>query len=332
MTGRFSWSRLGPIAALAVLLCSPTAVAETTASQRASAEALFQQGSQLMDEKRFAEACEKLSGSQDLDPALGTMLYLADCYEHAGRSASAWALFREAADAAQRAGQTDRQRIALERATSLEARLAKLEVRVPAARQVPGLEVSVNGAALPRASWNTPLPVDPGPTKIEARAPGKKPWTIAVALAEGPSSQAVDVQRLADAPRPAPSASLAATPEPQRAGSAQRAVGYVMLATGAVALAASGYFGYRAYALNKESKGDCRADLPNACTPDGVALRKDAKTMGALSTVGTIASGVLVASGITLVATAPATSPQSDEPRTARNTAPAFGLSLRGAW
>jgi len=315
-----------------VLLCSPAAVAETTASQRASAEALFQQATQLMDEKRYAEACEKLSGSQDLDPALGTMLYLADCYEHAGRSASAWALFREAADAAQRAGQVDRQRIALERANSLEARLAKLEVRVPAAHQVPGLKVLVNGAALPRASWNTPLPVDPGPTKIEARAPGKKTWTVAIALAEGPSSQAVDVQRLADAPRPAPSASLAATSASPHGGSAQRAVGYVMLAAGAVALAASGYFGYRAYALNKESKGDCRADSPNACTPDGVALRKDAKTMGALSTVGTIGSGVLLASGITLLATAPATSPASDEQRTGRNVVPAFGLLLRGAW
>ncbi len=121
-------------AALSIWLYAPAAAAETTASQRASAEALFQQATQLMDEKRYAEACEKLSGSQDLDPALGTMLYLADCYEHAGRSASAWALFHEAADTAQRAGQADRQRIALERATSLEGRLAKLEVRVSAAK------------------------------------------------------------------------------------------------------------------------------------------------------------------------------------------------------
>ncbi len=140
------------------------------------------------------------------------------------------------------------------------------------------------------------------------------------------------MQRLADAPRPAPSASLAATSAPPPSSSGQRTVGYVVLAAGAVALAASGYFGYRAYALNKESKGDCRADSPNACTPDGVALREDAKTMSALSTVGTIGSGVLLVSGITLLATAPATSQPSDEQRTARNVAPAFGLSLRGAW
>src|SRR5690349_8462098 len=135
------WSRLGAAAALAVLLGSAPALAETTASQRASAEALFQQATQLMDEKRYVEACEKLAGSQDLDPALGTMLYLADCYEHAGRSASAWALFREAAESSKHAGQADRERIASERAASLEQRLSKLELKVAPTRRVPGLEL-----------------------------------------------------------------------------------------------------------------------------------------------------------------------------------------------
>lgn len=328
---RLAWLRVGPGVALLLLLQALPAVAETTASQRASAEALFQQGAQLMDEKRYAEACEKLAGSQDLDPALGTMLYLADCYEHAGRSASAWALFHEAADAAQRAGQLDRQRIALERAKSLEERLSKLEVRVPAVRQVPGLEVLVNGALVPRASWNTGLPVDPGPTRIEARAPGKKSWTTTLAVAAGPSSQTVEVQKLADGPRSAPAAA-GATAGQARGGSAQRTVGWVMSAAGVVALAASSYFGYRAYALNKKSKAECRADAPNACTPDGVALREDAKTAGALSTIGTVSGGLLVASGITLVVTAPASVAARDEPATARNLAPALELSVRGVW
>ena len=327
---RLAISRLGRAMVLTASLCSASALAETTSSQRASAEALFQQATQLMDEKRYAEACEKLAGSQDLDPALGTMLYLADCYEHAGRSASAWALFREAADSAQRAGQLDRQRIALERATSLEERLSKLEVRVAPARQVAGLELLVNGTAVPRASWNSPLPVDPGPTRVEARAPGKKNWSVSFTLAEGPASQTVEVQQLADAPHPV-------TPKgPGRAeaagGSAQRTVGYVMTAAGVVALAASGFFGYRAYSLNKESKGECRADAPNACTPAGVGLREDAKTASALSTIGTVSGGLLIASGITLVASAPSSAPAHAEPRTARNTTPIFGFSLRGAW
>lgn len=327
---RLLLSRLGSAMLLTVSLCSRSALAEATASQRASAEALFQQATQLMDEKRYPEACEKLAGSQDLDPALGTMLYLADCYEHAGRSASAWALFREAADSAQRAGQLDRQRIALERATSLEERLSKLELRVAPARQVPGLELLVNGTVVPRASWNSPLPVDPGPTRVEARAPGKKNWSVSFTLADGPASQTVEMQQLADAPH-----SVART-GPGRVevsrGSAQRTVGYVMTAAGVVAVAVSGFFGYRAYSLNKKSKGECRADAPNACTPDGVGLREDAKTAGALSTIGTVSGGLLIVSGITLVASAPTSAEAPAEPRTARNLSPTFGFSLRGAW
>jgi serine/threonine-protein kinase len=315
--------------ALAIALGAAPAVAESTASQRASAEALFQQATQLMDEKRYPEACEKLAGSQDLDPALGTLLYLADCYEHAGRSASAWALFREAADTAQRAGQPDRQRIALERATSLESRLSKLEIRVPAARQAPGLELLVNGAAVPRASWNAQLPVDPGEARIEARAPGKKSWTVSLKLADGPASQSVELPKLVDAPRPP---ALARSAAPVAGGSSQRLIGYIMSGAGVVAIAASSFFGYRAYALNKKSKAECRADAPNSCTPDGVAMREDAKTAGALSTIGTVSGGLLVASGITLVATAPASDGEHERLQSAQNVVPAFGLGLRGDW
>jgi len=323
-------SQVGASLLLFLLLRAGSAAADTTASQRATAEALFQQATQLMDEKHYAEACEKLAGSQELDPALGTMLYLADCYEHAGKSASAWALFHEAADNAQRANQPDRQRIALERAQSLEGRLSKLEVRVPAARQVAGLEVLINGTPVPRASWNTALPVDPGPTRLEARAPGKKTWTTTLAVATGPSSQAVELQKLADEPRPV--SPVATRTDAPHGSSAQRTAGWVVTATGVIALAASSYFGYRAYSLNKKSKAECRADAPNACTPDGVALREDAKTAGALSTIGTVSGGLLVAAGITLVATAPASVAARDERAAARNTAPTFGVSLRGAW
>jgi hypothetical protein len=101
---------------------------------------------------------------------------------------------------------------------------------------------------------------------------------------------------------------------------------------GVVAIAASSFFGYRAYALNKKSKAECRADAPNSCTPDGVALREDAKTAGALSTIGTVSGGLLVASGITLVATAPASGGGREQRQSAEHVVPAFGLSLRGAW
>ena len=196
------FSNLGCVACLTILCCVRPAAAEVTAGQRATAEALFQQGAELMEQKKFSEACDQFAASQQLDPGLGTTLYLADCYEQAGKTASAWALFQEAADGARRAQQADREQIANERAASLKARLSKLELRVSDARRIPGLELRLNDVPVPSVSWNAPLPVDPGQMRVEARAPGKKPWFVEVKVAPGPASQVVEVGELANAPTP----------------------------------------------------------------------------------------------------------------------------------
>lgn len=336
MRARAGTLGLGCLAGLA-LLCFPLpALADATAAQRASAEALFQQAAQLMDQKRFNEACEKFAASQELDPGLGTTLYLADCYEQAGKTASAWALFQEAIDGAHRVQQADREQVATERAANLNGRLSKLELRVPAARRVPGLELSINGVPVPVASWNLPMPVDPGPARVEARAPGKKPWALQVKVAAGPSTQVVDIVELVDAPRPVPgeTSSTGAKEDAQPdTGSAQRMIGYVVGAVGVVGVAVGGVFGYRALTLNRQSKSNCRTEDPNACTPDGASERQDAQTAGTVSTVASIGGGALLATGLTLVFTAPSSAPaRAGAPAPAQAAWPGFGLQLRGVW
>src|SRR6185437_15434982 len=66
------------------------------ASDKAAAEALFDAAKKLYADKKYAEACTRFDASEKLDRGIGTLLYLADCYEHVGRTASAWATFREA--------------------------------------------------------------------------------------------------------------------------------------------------------------------------------------------------------------------------------------------
>ena len=61
------------------------------------AEVLFDQGRKLMGQQRYEEAAHKLEQSESLDPGVGTLLNLADCYVHLGRTASAWATYRSAA-------------------------------------------------------------------------------------------------------------------------------------------------------------------------------------------------------------------------------------------
>jgi len=336
MKSRARVSSFSFLAGLALLCSVQPAAAEVTAGQRATAEALFQQAAQLMDAKKFSEACEKFAASQELDPGLGTQLYLADCYEQAGKTASAWALFQEAADGARRAQQSDREQIANERAAKLNGRLSKLELRVAPARRVPGLELSLNDTPVPSASWNVPLPVDPGQTRLEAHAPGKKPWSVQLQVADGPSNQVVEVKELANAPQPLPletASSVGSNLSPHDSGSMQRTIGYMVGAVGVVGLAAGGFFGYRALTLNRQSKADCRAEDPNACTPGGASKREDAQTAGTLSTVATIGGGALLATGVTLVFTAPSSSPaRAGASAPAQASSPGFGLQLRGTW
>src|SRR5690606_16859153 len=117
--------------ALACLMLGGQALAQGTPADKAAAEALFQQGQRLLDAQRVEEACEKFRASQQLDAGLGTMLYLADCYEQAGRTASAWAVFKEAASVAASRGETSREEIARVRAEALEARLSHVIIRTP---------------------------------------------------------------------------------------------------------------------------------------------------------------------------------------------------------
>src|SRR5690349_4602291 len=120
-------------AMLILVIATPeVASAEPTAQDRATAESLYGRGRSLMTEGRLAEACQSFADSQKLDAGVGTLLYLAACYEKLGRSASAWATFKDAEAAARVVGDTERAHLAAEHAAALEPSLPRLVVDVPA--------------------------------------------------------------------------------------------------------------------------------------------------------------------------------------------------------
>ena len=89
---RLTW--IATITAVALAAARPAARADDTVDKPA-AEAAFLRGKELMKEGYLAEACDAFARSQRLDPQLGTQYNLALCYEQLGRTASAWALYRE---------------------------------------------------------------------------------------------------------------------------------------------------------------------------------------------------------------------------------------------
>ena len=181
------------LAASFTLTVSGSALAEPSPGEKAAAEALFQKGVEFMAVGKTAEACEKFDGSNQLDPALGTMLRLADCYERAGKTASAWALFQQAAATASAQGQSERNKIAAERASSLEQRLSRLQLAVDTRSGKEGLQLRLNGKPIPSGTWDAALPVDPGQQTIEASAPGHITWKTSIEVAAGPGTTNLEV-------------------------------------------------------------------------------------------------------------------------------------------
>jgi len=302
-TRRAVWALAGQ------LLVSVPAHGAPSATEKAAAEALFEEGTKLMAEQKFDAACAKFEASSAIENGLGIKLWLADCYDRVGRTASAWGLFSEAAALAHQSGQAERERAANERAVDLERRLSKLAIKPPLGGLPAGVVVTLNGVAIPTASLGTPLPVDPGVEHVVFRAPGYRAITLERAVSPGPSSFVLEVPRFEAEPR----AATPAANEPRHAapanhpqpGTTQRTLAYAVGGLGVLSLAGAGVLAYRAHSLDTDSHAHCLVSEPNACDATGASLRGEAINYGNVATGALLAGSALTVTGVVLLLTAP---------------------------
>lgn len=298
---------------LTVLLgLSPTPARAQSDDHAPAAQALFDEAKALMTQGKAALACPKLEESQRLDPALGTQLNLADCYEKVGKTATAWSKFLEAAAAAGAAGRADAERAARERAAALVPRLLRLVVEVTSPAASPGLVVRRNGAPVGAAQWGASIPVDPGSHVITAEAPGHIPWRSVVVVDPGNPQATVRVPQLAfTAAKPLPAqAATEATPAASRGAPARSSDGWsdkktvalALGATGSVAVGVSLVLGVVAKSQYDAVAEDCPR---NECTEPAGAERDSAKSKADLATVFGVAGLGAIAGGVTLWLLAP---------------------------
>jgi len=272
--------RTRPFAALLAvvgMLVSPTASAQTDS---ATARVLFDEARQLAKNLQYEAACPKFEESYRLDPGMGTLFNLADCWEHIGRTASAWARFLEVADDAARTNESEREHIARSRADALLPKLSRVLVKVDS--KDPGLDVVRDGHSLGSAQWGTAVPIDPGEHALEAKAPGKKNWsTTFVVTAQSPTVTVV-VPPLEDEVTGAPSVSapskVVPVSEPQTQPSlvaptirdlnhssrGQSTAGWVIGGVGVAGLALGAVFGLEVRSNNDKADSVCPSG--NQCT------------------------------------------------------------------
>jgi serine/threonine-protein kinase len=331
------------------------------AGDPAAAQALFDHAKQLKAQGRYSEACLQLQESQRLDPGVGTQFHLADCWQRLGRTASAWALFREVESEAQALGQIGRERVAHDRATALEPWLSRLVLLPQDHAQSPGVEVRRDGIEVGRGQWEIPVPVDPGPHSVSMNAPNKRPWERTVEVPSNgkivtvilpslggladidpsaespPRTQAPTLQRLpvgrdAIGVTAAMPVTAAENPVLENRGGFQRAAGWLFVGAGIVGLGAGAYFWIQWADDSQVADRHCHG---GSCDAVGQSSRDDERTQTARAeaSAGIGAAALLV--GTILVATAPG--PRLVVKTDARvHVAPLLGasqgLALYGSW
>lgn len=285
-----------------------------SAEDAAAAEALYDEGTRLMDAGDYDGACPKLAESHRLDPALGALLALAACRERAGHLASAWVTYLDVLAQAKAAGDGERAAAAKDRSDALAPRLPRMRIELaPAVATLPGLVVLRDGQAVDPAVASTSVPVDPGEHVVTVRATGHVPLERRISAAEG-RSDTVTIDRLEPhAPEPAAGADTAGAPtsppdDPGDGGLTGLQIGGLVI--GGVGVAALGVgLAFGGVAMSAQGELDDAGYDPDGgpCTGPGVtpaectALYDDASSAATLSTVFTIAGGALAATGLVLV-------------------------------
>jgi hypothetical protein len=302
----------------------------------ATSEQLFYDGRNLMAQHRYAEACAVFERAETLHTTIGVMLNLADCYEQAGRGASAWSMFHEAVLEARKAHDS-REVFALQRIAALEPKLVRLTIDASTLSAVPGAVVRIDGKPLDTKQRAVGFPVDPGRHTVDAQAPGKQPWSMTFDAA---SSMTIGVPRLQGL-RPE---SASQTPIETAMGSApppvdqsstrlglERKWALVAGSVGVVGLAIGSVFGAISMSKHDSAASHC-TNRDNPCDPTGVAVGGEAQSAGDVSTVAFVLGAAALAGGVTLWLIAPSTHASPDVALVSSAGPQGAGLWVKGAW
>lgn len=203
--------------------------APVAAADSARADALFQEGRAAAVAGDFVTARAKFVESQRLDPAVGTLLNIADCEEHLEHPVAALSVFRSALP--QLDPSDDRFAITKERIDALEKRAPRLTVTLVAGAPA-ATRVLRDGVPIHPRDLGVPALVEPGPHVVTIQLPGAREHITNIAVRQGQSeSVVVDAARLVpDLPRE----------EGFLEGSSRVRVALVALGIGAVGIALAG--------------------------------------------------------------------------------------------
>jgi len=257
------------------------------------------EGTTLMQQHRYAEACPKLAESQRLQPGKGVLLRLGLCDEQLGKTATAWLAFREAATRAQQSGDEALRQLATKRADAIAPRVPRVILVLPADTARAPLAVSLDGVALDRAALGVELPMDPGTHTVEASLSGRATFHKIFTLAERDGLVSIPIDLPAGPERRRPTPTPASVPSEDGTVGTERTMALVLGSVGLAGIVVGSAFGVAAMSRWNRARSECTGGT-TGCSPDALSLQSSVNTDALWSTVGFVGGGVGLAGAVVL--------------------------------
>jgi hypothetical protein len=261
-----------------------------TLAQKAQADSLFDEAKQDMAAGKIAEACAAFEASYKIVARLGTELNLADCYGKSGRTASAWAAFREAQGIAKKSSDP-RADFAGQQATALEPRLNHIIVNAD------GTATDVELDGQPVILGGKGVPVDAGKHTVTAKLPTGQFQRDVDVSGEG-QAITIEVTHESVVKRSTPPAPLGGSGRSRSSWPGVRVAGVATAGVGVVLLGVAAGVTVAASSTWASGKSDCSST--NLCGPKGAEAFDRAGRLADVGTITSIAGAACVATGVVL--------------------------------
>jgi hypothetical protein len=230
---------------------------------------LFGKAEKDEEAKDWSAALEKLRRAIAIKSTAGLRFHIAVCEENLGQLVDALHDY-EAAEELAKADKTDKGKQVLaviaEPLLAIRARVPRLKLTLPA--DATDGEITLDGKKLAKEDAANAVPLEPGPHKIEATAPGRTPFATTLLLKEREvTSLEIKLPPIVAAPPAAPAASPAeATMPPVEERKTRSRTGAIVFTGGAVVLAAGGL---GAFLLADGAQSDAREQCAGGKACDG---------------------------------------------------------------
>lgn len=309
-----------------------------SADNKAAAEALYEEGKTLMNKGKFLAAAEKFQASNRLDSGIGTIMYMADAFEKAGKVASAWANWREAEALANQAKQTARAETAKQRADALEPRLTKVLIQVDKNALLDGFRLKRGKTKVTKDLFGVATPVDAGRYEVVAQAPGYLPWKGSVAVKKEGTTITLRVPLLKVDPDAAKAKASKANATPDTGSPsnlAYKATAISLGGLGAIGVGLGTFFAVQAKSEFDEANTRCSE---SSCS-DPLASEQTSRalTKSHLATVSFASGGAALGAGLLVWLLAPSGKEKADKATAQLQIVPSIspdysGISVGGSW